>query len=574
MTDPHAPCDGELPARTNDPGQPSRTDRLTLLASAICGYPITLAEGSELCTDGRRIFLDESERSGIDGLAVQAAVLALGTFQAGAVARLATRPKSRRRYLLLESRRAAQELATVLPPRTVRRILDAYDGPAPRDSHASLDLALSRDRTIPDAPDWMGVIKPSKLLLANPTSGGRPPTPSDMAGTAEQDDLPEADDDAEESRLQKLLQAPGGLRNPLTTYLQKLLGTARSPGGDSAGGGDEMPVAGHRAASGRSAAGQVIDDSLVPEGLLVEAAPTGRFYPEWDCHARRYRVDWCTVTDYDPHVEEGERFEAPPNLILRRNLARIGVGLERHRRQPDGDVIDLNALINRRVDRRSGFDDGDHRVYERKLRTSHDLGVLVLLDATGSTGESEEGKRIFDEQRLVVAELTAAFDALGARVAAYAFQSWGRNNVQFSRIKGYNDRYDSGVQHRLGALSPGGFTRLGAAIRHGSFVARANSGALTNLLVVVGDGLPYDDGYEHRYAEKDCRRALSEAVETGVACACLSVRSATDLTTLQRVWGSVPFEALQDPDDLAHSVSSLFPRALKAAAASRRKIGD
>jgi len=98
------------------------------------------------------------------------------------------------------------------------------------------------------------------------------------------------------------------------------------------------------------------------------------------------------------------------------------------------------------------------------------------------------------------------------------------------------------------------------------------SGTSNNLLVVVGDGLPYDDGYEHRYAQEDCRRALEEAVIAGVGCACVSVRTGTDPDVLQRVWGHVPYEALEHPSQLASKITVLFRRALKEAAASRRRV--
>jgi len=554
-----------------------RDDRLSLLATGICGRPIALDEGDDLCTDGRSIYFVPGV-SAVDGLVLQAALLAVGSFPAHAVARLAARPGLRRRYLLLESRRAVEVLGAVLPPRTVRRVLAAYDGQVPTDSRASLQLAASTGRAIPDAPEWMGVIKPGKLLRANPGSGGSPPTSAELARTPELAELPAEDEDGEESKFLKLLQAPVGSRNPISSYLQKLLGIGSSPGRSSAGGGGEMPVGGYRAAMGNPGAGVVVDASSVPDELRFEPAPRGRLYPEWDWFRQRYRENWCTVTEYDPRIEESSRFTVPANVRLRRELARIGMTPERHRRQSDGDNLDLDAIVDRRVDRRadrrSGSEAGDDRVYERQLRTAHDLGVLILLDATGSTGESGDETRIFDEQRLVAAELTAEFDSLGVRVASYAFQSWGRQNVQFLRIKGYDDRYDSAAQQRLGALSPGGFTRLGAAIRHGAHVARAGSGASTNLVVVVGDGLPYDDGYENRYAQEDSRRALAEAVEVGVAAACLSVRTATSGAALDRVWGSVPFEALDDPIELASKVNELFRRALKAAAASRRRIAE
>lgn len=142
--------------------------------------------------------------------------------------------------------------------------------------------------------------------------------------------------------------------------------------------------------------------------------------------------------------------------------------------------------------------------------------------------------------------------------------------MQFLRVKGFDDRDDRAAQHRLAALEPGGFTRLGAAIRHATHLLADKAGAASTLLV-VGDGLPYDDGYEHRYAQEDCRHALEEAVVAGVACACVSVRSATEI--MENVWGNVPHRSLERTSELAAHVTPLFRGALKEVAASRRIIG-
>jgi nitric oxide reductase NorD protein len=148
----------------------------------------------------------------------------------------------------------------------------------------------------------------------------------------------------------------------------------------------------------------------------------------------------------------------------------------------------------------------------------------------------------------------------------------GTPERQFPPGKGFNNRYDIAAKRRITALEPAGFTRLGAAIRHGTHLLKERSGTSKNLLVVVGDGLPYDDGYEHKYAQEDCHRALEEAVMDGVGCACVSVRSTTEPEILQHVWGNLPHESIEKPSEFASKVAPLFRRALKEAAASRRQI--
>ena len=560
---------------TPDPG-PSLA-RFGLIAGAVAGRSV-LVVGSDhergYC-DGERIYAAAGDGAEVarDTLLVQAALLAAGSLDPRVVVRLAGRRRLRHRYLVLEAARAGAELGDLLPRGLTRRIEETYAGPLTSSPLESLARAGSEGDDVPEAPAWMGTIRPGRILRANPSLTAGAPTDKDVAGTSKQLEMPELDEDEdfERSKILELFQAPA-MQNPLATMLQKLLGMGRTPSAEEGSGGDELPV-------GSQEAGPVGENAKrtdnAPPGLenVLAGPPVGRLYPEWNANTGRYREEWCAVTEYDPRPSEEEhRLEAVDDRRLRRELARLGLAQERHRRQDDGDVLDVSALIDFVADRRTGGA-GDPRVYERKLRTAHDLGVLVLLDTTGSTGESDEGRRVFDEQRELAARLTAAFEELGDRTAAYGFQSWGRQRVQFLRVKGFDDRYDQAAQHRLAALEPGGFTRLGAAIRHATHLLADKAGTASTLLVVVGDGLPYDDGYEHRYAQEDCRHALEEAVVAGVACACVSVRSATEPEIMEKVWGNVPHRSLERPSELAAHVTPLFRSALKEAAASRRIIG-
>lgn len=549
----------------------TQAERFSLLAGAVAGRKVAVAPGEaeRSFTDGERIFVTAEESEAIrDTLVVQAALLAAGSLEPRLVARLAGRRRLRHRYLTLEAVRAVQLLAGSVPRGTVERLARLYEEPPAGSPEESLERALSDKEPVPEAPEWLGTIRPGRVLLAGPL-GGSAPTEEDRHGASRRQDMPELDEDedSERSRILELFQAPA-LQNPIAQYLQKLLGMGRTPKADGSG-GEELPVGGERAGRVGDRAKTVKGAPAVPLDAL--GRPIGRLYPEWNWQRRSYRRDWCAVAEYDPRPAEHERRLDPgPDRPLRRELARLGLAHERHRRQREGDVLDVTALIEHVVDKRVGAI-ADPRVYEIKRRTAHDLGVLILLDATGSTGESDEGRRVFDEQREVAARLTAALDELGNRVASYAFQSWGRHSVNYLRIKGFDDRYDHAAQRRLAALEPAGFTRLGAAIRHGTHLLKTSAGTSNTLLVVIGDGLPYDDGYEHRYAQEDCRRALQEAVADGVGCAGVSVRSSTEPDVLRAVWGHVPYRGLERPSELARHIAPLLRRSLREAAASRRR---
>jgi hypothetical protein len=518
-------------------------------------------------SDGETIFLTgDGDR---DAVVVQAALIAAGTFaDPKVVARTTGRRALRLRFLTLETMRAMHELGDLLPRSIIRRVGEVYDADPPASAAESFKRANGREK-VPEAPAWMGTIKPSKVVL-NSGIGGSAASKEELEKGPKDDVLREIDDEeeSETSKIMDLFSTPLP-RNPISDAIQKFLGAGRSPKPDGSG-GDEVASSGSRIGRVGENAQEARAPADLDLGLFLP--PLGRAYPEWDWQKERYRPDHCFVSEYDPRMDDS----SPPTPLddgndprLRRELARLGLAHERHRRQVDGDALDMTALTEYVVDRAIGGS-VDDRVYERGRRTAHDLGVVVLLDVTGSTSDSDEGRRVFDDQRQIAARLIATLAELGDRVAGYGFQSWGRNGVRFLRIKEFDDRWDLSSQRRLAAMEPGGFTRLGAAVRHGTHIVTDKSGCINTLLIVVGDGLPYDDGYEHRYAQEDSARALSEAVDAGVGCACLSVKTATEPDILQRVWGHVPYIHLERVADLHREVMPVFRRGLREAALTGR----
>ena len=160
----------------------------------------------------------------------------------------------------------------------------------------------------------------------------------------------------------------------------------------------------------------------------------------------------------------------PDVHALRRPLTRLGIGLDRAHRQMQGDDIDVDAAVEARVETFAGSAP-DEAVYLDNLRRRRDLAVLVLLDVSGSVAEAGTfGHTVHEQQRAVAAALTVALHELGDRVALYAFQSQGRSAVHLLPVKRFDDSLDALVMQRLGSLTPGAYSRLGAAIRHGTSV--------------------------------------------------------------------------------------------------------
>jgi nitric oxide reductase activation protein len=249
----------------------------------------------------------------------------------------------------------------------------------------------------------------------------------------------------------------------------------------------------------------------------------------------------------------------------------LGTTLQLRDRQLQGTDIDIDAAVEAHVERLAGSPPGE-AVYLDLVRCRRDLAVLLLLDVSGSAGEpSPTGGTVHDHQQAAAAALATALYDLGDRVALYAFRSQGRTAVQVSPLKRFDDRLDSLVMRRLAGSEPGAYTRLGAAIRHGTAVLTRDAGTSRRVLMVLSDGFAYDHGYEGAYGEADARRALSEARRLGTGCVCLSVGAATDAAALRRVFGTAAHAGVTRLDQLPQLLGPLLRFALAAAEAQQRK---
>jgi nitric oxide reductase activation protein len=375
------------------------------------------------------------------------------------------------------------------------------------------------------------------------------------------------DDEENDEPVVDLGPSPVGGGGPIGRLLKRFLGDARSRGRGAPGA--ETPNHSTRRSS-PSRGSSTLDTAAPRCDDVTSLEHRGATYPEWDGLRRRYRPNWCTVFEVEARRDKGAVSLPTDARALRRPLARLGLDLERSRRQLHGDDIDIDAAVEALVEAAAGSAP-DEAVYVDSLRCRRDLAVLVLLDVSGSAGESGSlGRTVHEHQRAAAAALTAAFGDLGDRVALYGFHSSGRSAVRVVPVKRFDDALDALVFQRLGSLVPGAYTRLGAAIRHGSSVLEAGGGTPRRLLVVISDGFAYDHGYEGAYGEGDARRALAEARRRGTACCCLSIGASVDVGTLRRVFGTAAHATLPRVEDLARVVGPLFRVALQSADVRRR----
>ena len=254
-----------------------------------------------------------------------------------------------------------------------------------------------------------------------------------------------------------------------------------------------------------------------PDAEELEESVKTFFYREWDENVADYKQDWCLIRQRFPKDEPNDfvedirtRLHGIIQLIRRQFMRLKPERFKKFRAQPYGDALDIDALVQAVMDKRSGAFLSDN-VYTRRDKRIRDVGVLFLLDMSRSTEDRVNGRRVIDIQKEAMALMAEALDALDDPYAIYGFSSEGRFRVDLFNVKDFGEPYDTTVQQRLGNLEPLELTRMGAVIRHATYKLDGIQTAV-KLMVILTDGRPYDFEYGTlSYAISDTKKAIQEA---------------------------------------------------------------
>lgn len=279
---------------------------------------------------------------------------------------------------------------------------------------------------------------------------------------------------------------------------------------------EEIPLSQHKK---KPATKLKFDLDLPPEAVDRTSLTGDLTYPEWDYTRKAYLPDHCRVLA-GPASERGETWEADDEA--RRRIRRVRRQFEalrpKHevlRAQPDGEELDIDALVRARSDLISGGC-GSERVYLASKRQAHDLAVTLLVDVSLSTDAWVDNRRVLDVEKEALMVLAHGLAACGDSHSILTFTSRRRSWVRVETVKDFDEPLNQDVVRRISALKPGYYTRIGAGIRHAAakLSERPNR---QKLLLVLTDGKPNDvDYYEGRFGIEDTRRAVMETRRAGV----------------------------------------------------------
>lgn len=231
-------------------------------------------------------------------------------------------------------------------------------------------------------------------------------------------------------------------------------------------------------------------------------------YPEWNFWNESFLRD---------HVAVLERRHARVAGRPRSASADLRKWFEEHthrvmkNRLEDGSDLDIDRYIEHYIDTATGKE-SEARVFRDLLPAFRDVTTALLLDGSASLGAGQGS--IFKLELACADALCHAMALARERHGLFLFSGNTRHRVDVICLKDFADPRLV-LPGDLG-LAAGGYTRLGAPLRHltSRLLEQASE---RRLLIVIGDGLISDEGYEGRYAWADTAHAVEEAEAAGVS---------------------------------------------------------
>jgi len=326
---------------------------------------------------------------------------------------------------------------------------------------------------------------------------------------------------------------------------------------------------GRDARAGRRAAGR---EALAEE---PEEGVEGRVrYPEWDYLCAGYRPAWTTL--YQLRAREGdegavrrllERWEEVTREVTRQfRLLRYQERTWRKKLEW-GEEIDIQEAVERTVALRCGLPPSE-KLYMEKRRVTREVSALFLVDLSASTSSevregAHAGETVLQVLLASVAIMASALEQLGDRYAICGFSGYGRDRVEFLRLKSFDEPLDEGAWKRLGGLKPMKSTRMGAAVRHAHRLLDAESSSL-KLMLLLSDGYPQDFDYgedrtDREYGLRDTAMALREAESDHIIPFNLTVDAAGH-DYLRRMCPPHGYLVLKSVEDLPRELPKVYLR--------------
>ncbi|WP_444995246.1 nitric oxide reductase activation protein NorD [Aliikangiella sp. IMCC44359] len=294
------------------------------------------------------------------------------------------------------------------------------------------------------------------------------------------------------------------------------------------------------------------DDITINQGIKL---------PEWDHRKSTLQKDHCQL-----HIMQTRKVEKHTfSPLLRQKAKRLKAQFEMLTQQkqwlkgqPDGSEIDLERYVLNQADKLTGLTNENDNLYIELRQNVRSLSCLLLADLSLSTdsyvsNDSKVIDIIKDSLYLFSESLSATQD----RFAISGFSSKRRDMVRYYPIKTFEQSQSQSILDNISSLSPGYYTRMGAAIRYASLQLEKEI-TETKLLLLLSDGKPNDvDIYEGKYGIEDTKQAVRESFKKGIRVFCVTIDD-EDNSYLSYIFGMSNFIKIKKAAELPEKLPKLY----------------
>ena len=306
-----------------------------------------------------------------------------------------------------------------------------------------------------------------------------------------------------------------------------------------------------------------IENTTISESAEVDEKGFHHKYNEWDCSKNSYKENFCKVypklqlkTDSDYYKRTITK-NASTLMGLRKMLTNVNNKMQQQKRQPQGNEFDIDAITDLYVDVHSRKTPSD-KIYLANRKIEKDLSILILLDISLSSDGYAAGNRVIDVEKEVSILFGEILDEFNIDFSIDSFYSKTRNYSTYLTVKDFDDNWNV-AKHKVGAVEPSGYTRIGAALRHAG-VRLDKRSTKNKWVILISDGKPNDyDKYEGKYGVNDVKQALRELNSKNINSYALAIEAEAKYY-LPQMFGQNHYQILTTPVELLQSLVKLYEK--------------
>ncbi len=308
---------------------------------------------------------------------------------------------------------------------------------------------------------------------------------------------------------------------------------------------------------------EFIENTTISESAELNNETPHIAYDEWDYSKKEYKRKFCKV--YPKTQQETDTVYYKKTLQknastltgLRKMLTSVNNKYQQQRRQTQGDDFDLDAITDLYVDVHSRHTPSE-KIYLSKRKKDKDLSILILLDVSLSSDGYAGGNKVIDVEKQVSIIFGEILNEFNVDFSIDCFYSKTRNYATYLTLKGFDDSWDK-AKHKIGAVEPSGYTRIGAALRHSGALLDARD-TKNKWVILISDGKPNDyDKYEGKYGINDVKQALRELNQRNINSYALAIEAQAKYY-LPQMFGQNHYQILTTPVELLQSLVKLYEK--------------